>query len=131
MSHEGESANQPVTLHMCPDCGRKFNEQALSKHIRVCQKVFQKKRKIFDSKQARQVEGQHQIPGSAAPRGHNAAIPKTAVSRKAKWKAQSEQFRAAMRACRGDTDAQVRKSTCCKALYCFYCWIKTNYLILD
>ena len=116
MRHEGESVNQPVTLHMCPDCGRKFNEQALIKHMKVCQMVFQNKRKVYDSQHSRHVEGQDHIPGSAAPKGENAAILKTKVSRKAKWKVQREQFRAAMRACRGDSQATVSRATACSLL---------------
>lgn len=36
----------------CPEgCGRKFKESALEKHVRVCKKVFQQKRKAFDTKE--------------------------------------------------------------------------------
>ncbi len=34
----------------CPEgCGRKFNELALEKHVKICKKVFQTKRKEFNS----------------------------------------------------------------------------------
>ena len=32
----------------CGDCGRKFNEQAIIKHRKICKKVFVEKRKTFD-----------------------------------------------------------------------------------
>jgi len=36
----------------CPEgCGRKFKESALERHVRVCKKVFQQKRKAFDTKE--------------------------------------------------------------------------------
>ncbi len=32
----------------CHDCGRRFNEQAIQKHRKICKKVFIEKRKTFD-----------------------------------------------------------------------------------
>lgn len=40
----------------CPTCERKFNEEALQKHMKICKKVFVQKRKVFDSKKHRQIE---------------------------------------------------------------------------
>lgn len=37
----------------CPDCGRSFNPVPYERHIKICAKVFQSKRKIFDSKKMR------------------------------------------------------------------------------
>jgi len=34
-------------------CGRKFNEQAMQKHAKICKKVFCDKRKTFDIKEHR------------------------------------------------------------------------------
>jgi hypothetical protein len=36
-------------LMQCSGCGRSFNAKALEKHAKVCKKVFQDKRKQFDS----------------------------------------------------------------------------------
>jgi len=33
----------------CEHCGRRFNEEAIAKHITVCEKVFIKKRKEFNA----------------------------------------------------------------------------------
>lgn len=41
----------------CGSCGRKFNEQALAKHVKICKKVFVQKRKQFDVAAARAPEG--------------------------------------------------------------------------
>lgn len=43
----------PAMLITCPDCGRHFNEVSYEKHHRVCRKVFESKRKPFDSAKAR------------------------------------------------------------------------------
>lgn len=32
----------------CSSCGRKFNSTAISKHEKICYKVFQQKRKAFN-----------------------------------------------------------------------------------
>jgi len=37
----------------CPDCGRSFNRESLTRHIKICKKVFVQKRKQFNSAQAR------------------------------------------------------------------------------
>ncbi|EAS07289.2 zinc finger, C2H2 type protein (macronuclear) [Tetrahymena thermophila SB210] len=48
-------------LTVCPEgCGRTFNEFALEKHVKVCKKVFQDKRKAFDITQKRQVAPQNE-----------------------------------------------------------------------
>ena len=36
-------------LHECPDCGRKFNDQAIGKHKKICKKVFVEKRKEYNA----------------------------------------------------------------------------------
>ncbi|CDW78396.1 UNKNOWN [Stylonychia lemnae] len=38
----------------CPSCQRKFIQEAYEKHIKVCQKVFMKKRKVFNARKQRQ-----------------------------------------------------------------------------
>ena len=47
--------------HPCSSCGRKFVEEALVKHEKICQKVFQQKRKAFDAKEARKAEGMNEF----------------------------------------------------------------------
>jgi zinc-finger of a C2HC-type len=50
----GESAvAQNNNFLECPDCGRRFNQDSLAKHAKICAKVFMNKRKPFDSKKQR------------------------------------------------------------------------------
>lgn len=56
-----EFAEEPIRLTQCRDCGRKFKEDALAKHMKICKKVFVQKRKPFDIKQARNSEIQQEI----------------------------------------------------------------------
>lgn len=56
LPEEAEDEDGVGELHECPTCGRKFNERALAKHARVCEKVFVEKRRAFDSKAARTTE---------------------------------------------------------------------------
>lgn len=92
----------PTSLQECPDCGRKFNSDAFEKHSRVCKKVFVSKRKVFDSKEQREVEGAQPTTTRPAPSGKriNPAIPPkgSKEGKASKWKMQSEQFRANLRA---------------------------------
>lgn len=37
-------------------CGRQFNGNAIAKHEKICQKVFQQKRKVFNTAAQRQLE---------------------------------------------------------------------------
>jgi hypothetical protein len=43
-------------------CGRKFKEDVLEKHEKICRKVFQDKRKVFDSAAMRKQEEGGEIP---------------------------------------------------------------------
>lgn len=51
-SMTSEISNQPTFaygLNQCTQCGRKFNDIAYEKHVKICSKVFLTKRKPFDS----------------------------------------------------------------------------------
>ena len=37
----------------CPHCGRSFNQMAFGKHVKICEKVFLKKRKAFNTQKQR------------------------------------------------------------------------------
>ena len=43
-------------LAPCSKCGRTFNPEALRKHAKICVKVFQKQRKVFNAADKRMVE---------------------------------------------------------------------------
>jgi hypothetical protein len=86
-------------MNECPSCSRKFNENAYSKHVKVCKNV-NKKRKAFDSKATRIVAEEQlemikkALPpskkGGAASMRTTGAIPKKEEQPKkasiSKWK---------------------------------------------
>lgn len=104
---------QNMRLIECPEgCGRSFNEVALSKHVKVCKKVFQQKRKVFDSQAARKTEEQILLErqarkGTKQPTmgkfgtQQMSAPFKTNQKQQPKWKKESEALRAGLRAARG------------------------------
>ena len=54
--NSSQNANASMELgeqHECPDCGRRFNAGPFERHIKICKKVFQQKRKVFDSTKMR------------------------------------------------------------------------------
>ncbi|CDW84176.1 UNKNOWN [Stylonychia lemnae] len=99
---------QPKDMHLneCPSCGRSFNDEAYAKHSKICKKVFQSKRKVFNSQAKRMISNeqkqmlvrqkkQEQVKPDNQRRAQQPLGPAP------KWKSQSEQFRQAMRAARG------------------------------
>lgn len=106
----------PAMYRQCPDCGRKFNEVAYEKHVKVCKKVFIEKRKEFDSHKHR-VEGTEMaaLPTTTSKRSQSASTPASTNSNSIKaakhsshqsnsavpkWKADSLAFRQAMKQAR-------------------------------
>lgn len=95
----------------CQGCGRKFVPEAYAKHGKVCKKVFQTKRKAFDVKKQRILDSEHAAilrqkefeekkkgkVGMGLNNNNNKNIP----TKKSKWKKQSEEFRAIMKANQG------------------------------
>ncbi|CAD8123513.1 unnamed protein product [Paramecium sonneborni] len=98
-------------LQECPEgCGRRFKENALDKHIKVCKKVFQSKRKEFNSKAHRQVY-QEQAKLEKQGQVKDKIIEKkkqVAQNGDPKWKKQSEAFRQMINAAKsgGTVDIQ-------------------------
>lgn len=104
--------------HQCPDCGRKFNDIAYSKHVKICKKVFIQKRKAFDSTKMRIGDNQELVKiftkaqkeerkqqMLAQKQGNKKAAPveEQAVGggdKASKWKEESKKFRDAMKAAR-------------------------------
>ncbi|KAM3146134.1 Zinc finger C2HC domain-containing protein 1A [Paramecium bursaria] len=94
--------NDDGNLEECPEgCGRNFKPDALEKHVKVCKKVFQSKRKEFNSKAHRQIAQEQ-----AKLEKQGLQKDKIIQQKKAdpKWKKQSEQFRNMLKATKnGDT----------------------------
>ena len=109
-----------MNQQQCPDCGRKFNPVPYAKHVKVCAKVFQKSRRVFDSAKMRiqdnpelvkiltQKKKAESKPNSKATnnktvrddRPIESSSNTTGAGGTATWKSQSEAFREAMRAAR-------------------------------
>ena len=105
----------------CPDCHRKFNPTPYEKHVKICAKVFQQKRKVFDSTKMR-VDDNPELLKLLKQKKKEEAVAarrKTKAAAQAedrqvggdgaansKWKQQSSAFREAMRAARNVSAAQ-------------------------
>ena len=79
----------------CPHCGRNFNEISYPKHVKNCQKVFQKKRKAFNTQKQRFVDSEQaslmKMGAMQAKNNPKLNKPKGGIP---KWKLQSMEFRA-------------------------------------
>lgn len=113
-------------LIKCEGCGRSFNADAFDKHSRICKKVFQDKRKKFNSaadrlgdlegakeliKGAQKIENEVKTKVSKADDSDKAPAPAQTGKPMPKWKKQSLEFRAAMlatKAAQGDEQAKVQ-----------------------
>lgn len=115
----------------CPDCGRKFNDKAYPRHVKICKKVFVEKRKAFDMTTQRVADNPEQLKLlkktqeeerrkarlEAIAKGKKlkkmggvavdeVAVGSTAAEKKAKWKADHEQFQNALKAAKAYSDAK-------------------------
>eukprot|EP01017_Pseudomicrothorax_dubius_P002994 TRINITY_DN10316_c0_g1_i4.p1 TRINITY_DN10316_c0_g1~~TRINITY_DN10316_c0_g1_i4.p1 ORF type:complete len:300 (-),score=87.20 TRINITY_DN10316_c0_g1_i4:105-1004(-) len=136
---------EDLELIECPEgCGRRFNEKALEKHVKVCQKVFQTKRQAFDVAGMRKTDEQAELeskskrPGKRGAQSKQAPSAKTdeeaaiaGANKKAKWKLQSEAFRAGLRAGRGGEISQADQKVLAAAaedtlVHCNHCGRKFN-----
>lgn len=117
---EAFGEDEPVELVMCEGCGRKFKPEALERHAKICKKVFQDKRKQFNSaanrlgemdnadqliRNAKKIEKEAaQVKQQELNGGGGKTSPKAEDGKPVpKWKKQSLQFRAAMLAAKADT----------------------------
>eukprot|EP01017_Pseudomicrothorax_dubius_P020283 TRINITY_DN2217_c0_g1_i2.p1 TRINITY_DN2217_c0_g1~~TRINITY_DN2217_c0_g1_i2.p1 ORF type:complete len:356 (-),score=71.04 TRINITY_DN2217_c0_g1_i2:169-1236(-) len=107
---EDDYDGDDLQLRECPEgCGRSFNLKSLQKHVKVCRKVFQTKRKAFDVAAQRKTEEQAKLEAEnrrpmrkGAPQKQTnvkqpSEMPVGGAKKKPKWKIQSEAFRAGIR----------------------------------
>merc|ERR1711933_445242 len=99
----------------CQECGRKFKAESLEKHLRVCKKVFQQKRKQFDSAANRlgDLENAGQLIAKAKNISQAKGQPKhdTKSKKVPEWQKKSLAFRQAILAAKaadGDKLAQAK-----------------------
>ena len=50
---QAEEPQKQMSLQVCESCKRKFNEDSYAKHVRICERVFVKKRRQFSSERQR------------------------------------------------------------------------------
>lgn len=92
---------EPGEMVQCTmGCGRKFNAKVIKKHMTICKKVFQAKRKVFDSSKARTKDV---VPDKlvSKTKGKTTSQPAKNGANKEKWKKQSEGFRAMLKQGKG------------------------------
>lgn len=104
----------------CELCGRSFNPESIDKHRKICKKVFQTKRKTFQTtaKRLGDLYDPHDLAANVRNIEKEQAKAKSAPSKDKKgkggmpkWKQQSLAFRAAIleaKGAAGDEDAQVQ-----------------------
>lgn len=109
--NDDDEYNDDIQLIPCNSCGRSFNPNSISKHMKVCKKVFVEKRKEFNSKDQRKNEDITEIENK--DKNNKMRKKKTTVITKEevkeitnhldkpvnkipKWKMQSEMFRRAI-----------------------------------
>mmetsp|Transcript_38563 Transcript_38563/g.110747 ORF Transcript_38563/g.110747 Transcript_38563/m.110747 type:complete len:367 (-) Transcript_38563:191-1291(-) len=112
----------------CPECGRNFKEARLEKHVKVCKKVFQQKRKAFDSAANRlgELENADALIANAKKLEKDRDKVEKAPAKESKkgeavpeWRKKSLAFRQAIlaaKAAEGDADAQAKAAEIGKQL---------------
>ena len=81
--------DEDVETVLCPKgCGRSFNIQALAKHSKICEKVFQKKRKQFNTQQQREIE-QNQMTKPKGTKNSKNTKKTEPPKKKSTWKQES------------------------------------------
>eukprot|EP01083_Nonionella_stella_P182136 654469_1 len=96
-----EMGNTVEDVHRvpCHQCGRKFIESALQRHIKICKNVFCKKRKVFDTKSRRVDKDAKNAQNSSSENDYK--LKKIRNKKKASWKAKSAMLRQAIAASKG------------------------------
>lgn len=106
-SYDEEQPGDIELVECSKGCGRQFNSEVIAKHEKVCEKVFQSKRKAFNAAAQRQpdVEDFKQPPPPPPPASKPEKSKKTPPPAKEgkvpKWKLESAAFRAGLKAGRG------------------------------
>ncbi|XP_039202769.1 zinc finger C2HC domain-containing protein 1B isoform X2 [Crotalus tigris] len=82
----------------CDTCGRHFASEALARHNLICKKIFNKKRKPFNSLKQR-------LQGTDIPTVKKKPPTKNGLEKKSNWRQQHEDFISAIRAAKLATQA--------------------------
>lgn len=77
-------------------CGRKFNPESIAKHEANCKKVFQQKRKEFNT-QAQRIVAKEQVKLMKKGAQVEKKVKETKNTKMPKWKAESTAFRSMLK----------------------------------
>jgi hypothetical protein len=104
--------NVSLPTSPCPHCGRSFNSKALSKHIKICEKVFLQKRKAFNAQQYRFTDSEQAtlMKKGAMKEKMNPLSKKKNNEEIPKWKLQSMQFRAMFASNKGNNQNMINNN---------------------
>ena len=101
---------EPGEMVQCTlGCGRKFNVNSIKKHMKICKKVFQSKRKTFDSSKARTegvIEEKAMGKGKGSKQTTQVSSKTLANNKKNLWKKQSDAFRSMLKQGKGQPLSQ-------------------------
>ena len=92
---QGDNPEKGEQTFPCPHCGRSFVQRILNKHEKICQKVFQNKRKTFNTQKQRMndIEQISLMKQGKLEEKRNPMLNNKYKSNVPKWKLQSEEFR--------------------------------------
>ena len=121
--YEGDDKEQ------CGICGRNFKSESLEKHEKVCKKVFATKRKAFDAKKTRIIDGEHAMMLKHQEHNEKKKGKFKENDKKKKtqnWKKQSNELRAVCNLKAGDDPLSIPSSIADDYISCNYCNRKYN-----
>lgn len=106
-----------------------FNEETLARHEKVCQKVFQSKRKPFNSAahRAPEVEGYEKPPTKTFGKTQKLPEKKKVIGGMPKWKQESLAFRASLKQAKGQQFTEEEKKIVQKVQESMDTRIKCNF----
>ncbi|TNV73828.1 hypothetical protein FGO68_gene15711 [Halteria grandinella] len=103
----------------CELCFRRFNLDSFERHILICEKVFFKKRKAFDSLKQRTLGDEHYQMIEAAMQKFS--YYNENVKLNTKWKIRSAQFRMAVQQAKNPGQMPIEQSNGDNRVQCPYC----------
>lgn len=86
----------------CGECGRRFNPDSIEKHEGICRKVFQEKRKKFNTQEQRLIANEQKKLMKKGELIEKRLEERKATEKVPKWKAESLQLRSGIKNARGD-----------------------------
>lgn len=110
---------EEIVLVKCSEgCGKSFRPDVAKKHAKICKKVFQQKRKVFNMAEQRQPDELKEFEAESKYRKKQTtkqpAKPKAKEGAIPKWKMQSAMLRNGIRAGKGDDQSHTEEAIIAK-----------------